>query len=296
MINIFKRLADTIREIRRLDIALREHMYPLLAHQEIERLRKSERYRDPKNLIPFGYKMYSQNDEDGIIREIYNRIGVTSKYFVEIGIGNGLQNNTYALLFDGWKGLWIDAKSSAIRCIKKYFRKSILEERLKVADAFVTKENINSLLSCRIPDKEIDLLSIDIDGNDFHIFNAITCLSARVVVIEYNAKFVPPTIFCMEYDASHVWQGDDCIGASLKFLEIHLDKKGYYLVGCNLSGTNAFFVRKDLVGDKFLAPFTAEQHYQPPRYDLLNYTPGHWPSYHTLAKTITAAARTTEDT
>ncbi|MEI8349421.1 MAG: hypothetical protein WCI77_04650 [Candidatus Omnitrophota bacterium] len=294
MIGIFKRLADTIREIRRLDINVRENIYPLLAHQEIERLKKSERYRNPKNLIPFGYKLYSQNDEDGIIREICNRIGVTSKYFVEIGIGNGLQNNTYALLFDGWKGLWIDAAGNTISCIKKYFKKSIVEERLKVADAFVTRENINSLISSRVPDKEIDLLSIDIDGNDFHIFDAITCVSPKILVIEYNAKFVPPTIFCMEYDAKNVWQGNDCLGASLKFLEIHLSRKGYCLVGCNLSGTNAFFVRKDLVGEKFLAPFTAEQHYEPPRHYLVNYTPGHWPSYHTLAKSSSEPQNKTE--
>lgn len=108
-------------------------------------------------------------------------------------------------------------------------------------------------------------------------------------MIEYNAKFTSPVIFCINYDKTHAWQKDDCFGASLKFL-VNLGKKGYRLVDCNLSGVNAFFVREDLVADKFLAPFTAENHYEPPRYDLYGHFSGHPASYKTLASLKTGSS------
>src|ERR1700679_3271322 len=76
---------------------------PLL-EAEMDRLRERRRLLSPLSLAPYGYKIYSQNDEDGIIREIFRRIGTTTKTFVEIGAGNGLENNTVSLLFEGWKG------------------------------------------------------------------------------------------------------------------------------------------------------------------------------------------------
>lgn len=255
--------------------------------QEIDRLRASDRYRDPKSLVPFGDKVYSQSDEDGIIREIFNRIGTTNKTFVEFGIGDGLENNTLALLFEEWQGLWIDASSRSINAIQEHFAEVIADEQLKIVQSFITKENINTLISSRIQADEIDLLSVDIDGNDYHVLDAIDCVSPRVIVVEYNAKFTPPILYCMDYDESHSWQKDDCFGASLKFFEVHLERKGYCLVGCNLSGANAFFVRRDLAGDRFLAPFTAEHHYEPPRYYLSGYFAGHPAAYQTLAKSLT---------
>ena len=263
----------------------RRQQLPIL--QEIDRLRESQRYQNPKSLVPFGSKTYSQSDEDGIIREIFNRIGVTNKTFVEFGIGNGLENNSLALLFDGWKGLWIDASTDSVTKIRNNFHQIINNGQLKIVESFITKDNINDLISTNIQDPEIDLLSVDIDGNDYHVVNAITCTRPRVIVIEYNAKFAPPTLYCMDYNATHFWEKDDCFGASLKFFEVNLEKKGYYLVGCNLSGANAFFVRKDLVADQFLEPFTAENHYEPARYYLSGYFAGHPASYQTLAKSLT---------
>lgn len=268
----------------RLIIQHRLRQLPIL--QEIDRLRASPRYQDPKCLIPFGDKVYSQSDEDGIIREIFRRIGTTNKLFIEFGVGNGLENNTLALLFDGWKGLWIDAAPRSVATIRQQFANLLETGTLNVVQSFITIDNINALIADNIPYPEIDLLSVDIDGNDFHVLNAITCISPRVIVVEYNAKFSPPILFCMEYDATHTWKKDDCFGVSLKFLEVHLEKKGYRLVGCNLSGVNAFFVRQDLVADKFLEPFTAEQHYEPPRYYLSGYFAGHPAAYKTLVKSL----------
>lgn len=258
----------------------------VLVHQSIELIKKDERYKDSKNLIPFGNKVYSQNEEDGIIQEIFNRIGSTNKVFIEFGIGNGLENNTYALLFDGWTGLWIEGSKSAVNNINKGLSKTINSGRLIVKNAFITKKSINKLISTSIKQDEIDLLSIDIDGNDIHIFNEINCIKPRVVVIEYNPKFAPPIKYCKDYREDHIWRRDDNFGASLKFLEIELEKSGYNLVGCNITGSNAFFIRSELVNDKFQKPYTAETHYEPARLHLTAFASGHSSSFSTLEDSV----------
>ena len=112
----------------------------------------------------------------------------------------------------------------------------------------------------------LDLLSIDLDGNDYWVWESVAAIAPRVVVIEYNATLRPPHRLVMRYNPAHAWDGSNYFGASLKALEVLGERKGYHLIGCSLSGTNAFFVRRELVGDRFLAPFTAENHYEPARY------------------------------
>lgn len=191
----------------------------LLLNDYTDKLKNNPRYADDKCLIKYGQKIYSQNEEDGIILEIFRRIGTTNKTFVEFGIGDGLENNSLALLLDDWKGLWIEGSSAAVNNIKENFKSVINSQRLKVVEAFITKDNINEIISNNMSDKEIDLLSIDIDGNDVHIFNEISVINPRVVIMEYNAKFPPPIMFSVEYNATHAWQGDDYVGTSLKYLE-----------------------------------------------------------------------------
>ena len=276
----------TILDIK-YKLIIRNRLQQLPIIQEIERIRQSKRYDNPKSLMRFGDKVFSQSDEDGIIREIFNRIGTVNKTFIEFGIGNGLENNSLALLFDDWQGLWIDASTRSIEKIQKNFTKVIKNRQLTVIESFITKENINQLIAANFKPEEVDLLSVDIDGNDYHVLEAIACVNPRVIVVEYNAKFSPPMMFCMDYNPEHFWEKDDCFGMSLKFLEVNLAKKDYCLVGCNVSGVNAFFVRQDLVEDKFLEPFTAENHYEPARYYLSGYFAGHPSSYQTLAKSFT---------
>ena len=259
---------------------------PNLIRMSLERLRSLSRYQDKKCLTLSGHKVYSQCDEDGIIREIFQRIGQTNKTFVEFGVGDGLENNTLALLFDGWQGLWIEGSDRLAGSIRDGLKNTIGSGRLQVINTFVTRDNINGLISSALDEREIDLLSIDIDGNDFHVFESISCINPRVVVIEYNAKFPPPMQYCMSYDEGHKWSKDDNFGASLKFLEEGFSKKGYCLVGCSLTGANAFFVRHDLVADRFLEPYSAETHYEPARYFLGCLTSGQNPSFKTLDRSM----------
>ena len=267
----------------------------LLLNDYVDTLKSNARFQDDKCLIKYGQKIYSQNEEDGIIQEIFNRIGTTNKTFVEFGIGDGLENNTLALLLSDWKGLWIEGSSRAVNNIKDNFKSVINNERLKVVEAFITKDNINDIISSNISDKEIDLLSVDIDGNDIHIFNEISVVNSRVVVIEYNAKFPPPIMFGVDYNPTHAWKGDDYVGSSLKYIEKNLNAKGYKLVGCDLSGSNAFFIREDLVGDKFLAPYTAEKHYQPAKYYLVGAMIGHQGTHASVEKCLSACIKIQEE-
>ncbi|WP_346862594.1 hypothetical protein [uncultured Draconibacterium sp.] len=259
-----------------------KHSNEVNIHKELDRLRKERIIQNEKNLAAHGFKVYSQNEEDGIIQEIFHRIGVTNKTFVEFGIGTGLENNTLALLFKDWKGLWIDASKQSVATVKKNFEKIIENKQLKVVESFITRDNINELISSNISDKTIDLISVDIDGNDYHILDAIICVKPRVIVIEYNAKFAPPIMYCMGYNETHTWDGSDHFGVSLKYLEVNLAKKGYKLVGCNLVGCNAFFVQEQLINDKFQEEFTAEYHFEPARYYLGIFSSGHPASYRTL--------------
>ncbi|MBN1796132.1 MAG: hypothetical protein JW804_05615 [Sedimentisphaerales bacterium] len=280
------------KSTKRIKKKLRSFLNNIIRYTELNKklviasLQEKERQKGPKCLVHYGYKVYSKNEEDGMIAEIFNRIGTTNKVFVEIGAGDGLENNTLTLLFEGWKGLWIESSSKSCNKMRNGYRKTIESGRLKIVNAFITKDNIDSLIDCDIEEAEIDLLSIDVDGNDYHILNAVKCIKPRALVIETNVKFHPPIMYCMQYNEKHIWDGSDNYGVSLKFLEVKLKEKGYLLVGCNLTGSNAFFVRQDLVEDKFYEPFTAENHYQPGRFEIATHQSGHRPSYDTLDNSL----------
>ncbi|MDR2563160.1 MAG: hypothetical protein LBC98_04380 [Prevotellaceae bacterium] len=233
------------------------------------------RLEDSIYLDGFGYKVYSQGDEDGIIAEIFNRIGTTNKKFVEFGVQDGLESNGHFLLHKGWQGLWIDGNKKFIRNLRNYFAVPIAKKQLTVINVFITTENINKIIGNQgSTEGEIDLLSIDIDGNDYWIWEAITCIKPRVVVIEYNAKFPPAHEWIIEYNENHIWDSSDKHGASLKSLEILGSQLGYRLVGTSRTGINAFFVRNDLAGNLFPEPATAENLYNIAN-NVIFFTNGH---------------------
>lgn len=228
-------------------------------------------------LEQYGYKVYSQNDEDGIIQEIFNRIGTTNKKFVEFGVQNGLESNCHYLLHKGWSGLFIEGDEKSCDEIKVKFKPVIHDGKLHLIHAFINRDNINGLIGS-VYTGDIDLLSIDIDGNDYHIWKAIDVIRPRVVIIEYNGKFSPDVEWIMGYYEHHIWRGSDWHGASLKSLEILGRDKGYQLVGTNLNGSNAFFVRCDLARDRFYEPATAEELFNPLNTCLIH-TAGHISKY-----------------
>lgn len=222
-------------------------------------LLENKKYQDEKRLELYGYKVYSQNDEDGILAEIFRRIGTTNKFFVEFGVMDGLECNSHYLLLQGWNGVFIEGSKEYYKKIQKAFEEPIQQKRLVVINEFITAENINALIGKASARDivEIDLLSIDIDGNDYHVFKAINIINPRVVVIEFNATFPPPMQWIMPYNPNHIWDGSENQGSSLQSLALLAQEKGYKLVGTNINGVNAFFVRKDLCENKFCEDDTA---------------------------------------
>jgi hypothetical protein len=235
------------------------------------------RNADPKRLLRHGFKVYSQCDEDGIIQEIFRRIGNGNRVFVEFGVETGIECNSAKLLMEGWQGLWLDGSAAHVAHIRKNLDAFVRDGRLRVIESFITAENINALLAEGGVTGDIDLLSIDIDRNDYWVWKAIEVVKPRVVVIEYNATLRPPLSLVVPYEPMQTWNGSNYFGASLEALVKLGHEKGYRLVGCSFSGANAFFVRDEFAGDHFLDPATAEEHYEPPRYFFGRLTAGHRP-------------------
>jgi hypothetical protein len=250
--------------------------------REIVRFRADElakeRYANPKRLLRYGTKVYSQCDEDGIIQEIFQRIGTRSRTFAEFGVQTGVECNTLKLLIENWRGMWIEADKNSADVINANLASYIEAGKLILKCDLVDAGNVNDLLSAAGITGEIDLISIDIDFNDYWVWEAIEVISPRVVVIEYNATWVPPLCVVVPYNPSRGWDGwTNYYGASLEALVRLGARKGYRLVGCSFSGVNAFFVREDLCGEKFLQPGSAEEHYEPPRYFCNPFPGGHAP-------------------
>jgi hypothetical protein len=177
-------------------------------------------------------KIYSQNGEDGVIESIFREIGTTNRVFVEIGVGDGSENNTRHLVESGWSGLWVDKISPEEITVKPH--------GARYTKCMVNAENVNQVLSGDSVPKTFDLLSIDIDGVDYWVWKAIK-YRPRVVVIEYNGLIPPPLSQVVPYDPNFAWEPlSTHFGASLSALHGLACKNGYSLLYCN--GVNAFFV------------------------------------------------------
>jgi hypothetical protein len=246
---------------------------------DVERYRLQElatpRYTEPKRLLRHGFKVYSQSDEDGIIQEIFNRIGTMNRTFIEFGVETGIECNSVKLLLEGWNGLWIEAAANYVVEIQNHLGPFLAHGKLRLSQNLITAENINAVFAQAGMSGEIDLLSIDIDYNDYWVWKALTVVNPRVVVIEYNATLRPPMSLVVPYDPTRMWDGSNYFGASLEALVRLGREKGYRIVGCNYAGANAFFVRDDVAGDRFLDPATSEEHYEPPRYFYALQMAGH---------------------
>lgn len=207
------------------------------------------------------FKVYSQWGEDGILQHLVRQVPIAQRTFVEFGVENYTEANTrFLLVNDGWSGLVIDGSERNIDFVRNdsiYWK-----HNLKALQAFITKENINELIRSQGLQGEIGLLSVDIDGNDYWVWDAIDVVHPALVVTEYNARFGPTRAVTVPYDPAFVRQRAhySCIyyGASLGALVGLGRRKGYSFVGCNTAGNNAFFVRNDLLPNSLKALTSAE--------------------------------------
>ncbi len=203
---------------------------------------------DIQSLEEVEFQVFSQRGEDGIIQFILSKIEIPNKIFIEFGVENYTESNTRFLLINNWSGLVIDGSKLNIRFIKSDF--IYWKYDITAVHSFITNENINKILGSYTKVKDIGLLSIDLDGNDYWIWEAITVINPRIVICEYNSVFGDDKKVSIPYVENFIRRkahySDLYFGASLSALVFLADMKGYDFIGTGSAGVNAFFVRKEL--------------------------------------------------
>jgi len=213
----------------------------------------------PHDLTARRFRIYSQNEEDGIILALFQHAGVTDRRFVEIGSGNSGGNSALLAYECGWRGLMIEIDQRKIDSLLENFRHN---PGVVGVAAAVTPANVNDLLRDRGFAGEIDLLSLDIDSYDYWVLEALTAVSPRVLIVEYNAQLGPDRALTIPKDCALDDIPAPLRGASLAAIEKLARRKGYRLVVCDPTGTNAFFLRDGVAPD--LPAITVAEAYRPP--------------------------------
>ncbi len=197
-----------------------------------------------------GFKVFSQFEEDGILLYLFSVIGEGSKTFIEIGANDGINSNCSNLAIHfGWSGLFFEGDAKLIKRGRKFFSKLPTPYHPKpiYVQAIITRENINELISSNGLKEDMELLSIDIDGNDYWVWDAIEVIQPKVVVIETHTEFGIHNIV-VPYDPTYMYPGKHPIyhGASVIAMNKLAIKKGYRLVAASDLGINQIFLRNDL--------------------------------------------------
>ena len=262
-----------------VDDSVKEKLYNI----QLQQLYEMRKLNHPNPLVKFGNKVFSQSDEDGITLEICKRLKLEKGTFIEFGVANGMENNTLALLACEWKGEWFGGENLLFDTTSS--------SRLNFSKEWITCENIFQLASSaikRLNNNNLDLISLDLDGNDFYFIKELLTKGVlpKVFIAEYNAKFIPPIHFSIDYNDKNHWEGDDYQGASLTSLTSLFHEYNYKLVCCNsATGANAFFVKREFEDQFKDVPNNIEDIFVPMNYNLYNYF-GHKSSIKTIMKCI----------
>lgn len=205
------------------------------------------------NIHEYEFKIFSQFGDDGLIQYFIKNINIENKTFIEFGVNDYLESNTrFLLMNNNWSGFVIDGSLESMNKLKQqdWFWKYNLTCRV----AFVDKENINSILM-ESGFKNVGILHIDIDGNDYHILEEInlTYFNPSIIIMEYNSVFGVERAITTPYDPlfnrTKYHFSNLYFGASLKALTTLADKLNYALICCNSAGNNAYFIRRDLLNE-----------------------------------------------
>lgn len=203
-----------------------------------------------------GFSIYSESDEDGILHYIFSIIGITNKVLVDIGSGTIQGSNTANLIINhGWTGLLIDGNPDSVKKNIKYYSScdSTRNYPPHLYKGFVNADNVNNILSENNITGEIDLLCIDIDGIDYWVWDAITVIQPRVVIVEYQCIWGYKKSVTVPNDPSFKPELENGFGiysgASLNAFVKLGKSKGYRLIGSQSYGYNAFFIKNDIHND-----------------------------------------------
>ena len=239
------------------DIETNTFLVAKLHIQRIKELNKVE------SLEEVEFKVFSEWGEDGIIQYLINNVAIENKIFIEFGVSDYKESNTRFLLMNNlWKGLIIDSDKVFMDSVKNeeiYWRYD-----LTAVSSFITRENVNNIITDAGFKGKIGILSIDIDGNDFWVWEKINMVDPSIVICEYNSLFGNQNPISIPYDKdffrTKAHFSNLYFGASLPALVQLAEKKGYDFVGSNSAGSNAFFVKKDLSGN--LKKYIAKEGYR----------------------------------
>jgi len=200
-------------------------------------------------LLARRFRGLSQHEEDGITVALFDRIGAPTRRFVEIGAGVNGGNSGFLARECGWTGLMVEAHPDRVATLRRRFAPAV-----SVVQSLVTRENINTLIESNGFAGDVDLVSIDIDGVDYWVWDSLTACRPRLVIVEYNPFLCPKRPVAIPYDPQfdrHRFDvpRDAYYGASLPAFAKLGASKGYRLVLVEPRGVNAFFVREDVVGN-----------------------------------------------
>jgi hypothetical protein len=217
-------------------------------------LSKQQLLLSSTNLNDYEFKIFSQFGDDGIIQYLIKNVFIKNNTFIEFGVENYLESNTrFLLMNNNWKGFVMDGSYKAINELRS--QNWYWKYDLSAKDVFIDKENINGLL--RLTGySDIGLLHLDLDGNDYHIFSNLDLseLNPSIIILEYNSVFGNERAITVPYEKKFIrtkaHYSNLYWGASLPALQYLATQKGYVLVGSNLAGCNAYFIRKDLLNGK----------------------------------------------
>ena len=202
-------------------------------------------------------QFYSQTGEDGIIQLLLAATGTDTRRTVEICAGDGLECNSANLIVNhGWTGLLVDGGDGIVTDGRRFYEEGAQTWYWPpvLKQAWITRDSINQIVSDAGFAGDIDLLSIDLDGVDYWIWEALDCVRSRIVVVEFQSGLGPDDALTVPYSDSFQWEkGTQYAGASLAAMIKLGNRKGYRFVGTNLYGFNAFFVRDDLAQESLPA-------------------------------------------
>jgi hypothetical protein len=280
MRSVFRRIAGRDQEdlSRHLLDSMREMTRPSDAATQLVLKLEYRRLVEGGGPLPrlqeTGFQVCSQADEDGILLYLFSVIGANSRRCVEICAGDGLECNTANLILNhGWHALLVDGNKDLVARGVGFYRQSKLTRVFppRFVCSWVTRSNVNDLLRSNDFTGEVDLLSLDLDGVDYWIWEAIDAVSPRVVVLEYQDILGPDRActvpYADDFDCTRYPTTEgmpNFCGASLSAFCKLGHRKGYRLVGVNRYGYNAFFVRNG-IADRLLPEIDVKDCFSHPK-------------------------------
>jgi hypothetical protein len=247
--NILSYAKNILNFTKRIESSFEEQKF-LTANVLIDR---NNQKKEISSLSELEFKIFSQWGDDGIIQWLINNIQISHNFFIEFGVEDYTESTTrFLLMNNNWSGLIMDGSKTNIKKIKS--KEYYWKYDLMAINAFITRENINIIIKEHVNFEEIGILHIDIDGNDYWIWEQINTISPTIVIMEYNSLLGIERAITIPYEPDFVWTkkhySNLYFGASLRALCHLAEQKGYAFIGCNSGGMNAYFIKKDKINNK----------------------------------------------